>query len=110
MYGQTIQDKRGMTLKFCSRQCQLQHTSPGSLPLLVKVFSPKQVPENFFTNSRMVQDSHSEILFIQGTHSGPDGNHIRLDITLCSGNASEVFLKTLIMLCTITVVLTSSCL
>jgi len=93
VYGETVQDKRGMLLKFCSRKCQLQHTSPGSLPLMVKVFSPMETPKNFSSHARKVQDDHTELLFIQGIRSDMDGNHMQLDITLCSGDGSENFPK-----------------
>jgi len=93
VYGETVQDKRGMQLKFCSSKCQLQHTSPASLPLLIKVFSPEQTPKNFCNHARKVQDGHNELLFIQGNRSDADGNHIQLDITLCSGDGTEGFPK-----------------
>ena len=81
-----------MLLKFCSEKCQQQHTSPNSLPLLVKVFSPSQVPSNFMSYSRKVQESHTELLFIQGYRSDPAGNlMLKIDVALCSGDGSENF-------------------
>ena len=83
----------GMMLKFCSKQCQQQHTSPTTLPMLVKVFSPNQVPSDFMSYSRKIQESHTEVLFIQGYRSDPSGNHVKVDIALCSGDGSEDFPK-----------------
>lgn len=82
-----------MLLKFCSKQCQQQHKCIASLPLLVKVFSPSEVSSDFISQSRKIQDSHTELLFIQGYRSDPAGNLIRVDITLCSGDGSEDFPK-----------------
>ena len=93
VYGLTVHHRNGMLLKFCSKECQQQHTSPASLPLLVKVFSPNQVPDNFMSYSRKIQEGHTELLFIQGYRSDPAGNHIKIDIALCSGDGSEDFPK-----------------
>lgn len=82
-----------MLLKFCSKQCQQQHTSPTSLPLLVKVFSPSEVSNDFTSYSRKVQEGHTELLFIQGYRSDPAGNLIKVDVALCSGDGSENFPK-----------------
>ena len=82
-----------MMLKFCSKQCQQQHRSPTTLPMLVKVFSPNQVPSNFMSYSRKIQESHTEVLFIQGYRSDPSGNHVKVDIALCSGDGSKDFSK-----------------
>ena len=80
-----------MLLKFCSKRCQQQHTSPTNLPLLVKVFSPSQLPNDFIGYSRKIQDAHTEVLFIQGYRSDPGGNHVKVDIALCSGDGSDDF-------------------
>ena len=93
VYGLTVHHRSGMLLKFCSKQCQQQHTSPISVPLLVKVFSPSEVPSDFTSYSRKVQEDHTELLFIQGYRSDPAGNHIKVEITLCSGDGSEDFPK-----------------
>ena len=91
VYGLTVRHRSGMLLKFCSKQCQQQHTSPTSLPLLVKVFSPSEVSSDFTSSSRKVQECHTELLFIQGYRSDSAGNHIKVDIALCSGDGSENF-------------------
>ena len=93
VYGYTVHHGSGMLLKFCSKQCQQQHTLPTSLPLLVKVSSPNEVTSNFSSHSRKVQEGHTELLFIQGYRSDPAGNHIKVDIALCSGDGSEDFPK-----------------
>ena len=93
VYGLTVHHKSGMLLKFCSKRCQQQHTSPNSLPLLVKVFSPSEIPSNFTSYSRKVEEGHTELLFIQGYRSDPAGNHMKVDIALCSGDGSEDFPK-----------------
>ena len=61
--------------------------------MLVKVFSPNQLPSNFMSYSRKIQESHTEVLFIQGYRSDPSGNHVKVDIALCSGDGSKDFPK-----------------
>ena len=91
VYGLGVHHRSGMLLKFCSKQCQQQLISPTSLPLLVKVFSPSEVSSDFTSYSRKVQENHTELLFIQGYRSDSEGNHIKVDIALCSGDGSENF-------------------